>query len=347
MEDGMIRESRTLRVCVLAGGDSPERDISLASGRSVARSLVAAGHNVSCIDPRPAADSSAQIECRPGTGVDIASADTAGAEFQPAVWHQIDWRQFDACFLALHGGAGEDGRLQQFLELHGVAFTGPSAEAARTAMSKSASKARFRAASVPTPQYEVFLRETGPEEIGVAAARVGYPLIAKPDAQGSSLGVVRVTAAGELESAVAVTLRYDSVGILEAFIEGREFTVAVLDREPLPLVEVCSREPVFSFAEKYDSSAPHYRFEFELPARQQQAIVDAAVAAAAAIDTSGLVRIDLRLDTLGQPWVLELNSIPGMTETSLAPAAARRAGLEMPALCSLLLDRCLKRKNRV
>ena len=342
----MIRESRALRICVLAGGDSPEREISLASGRSVARSLVVAGHNVSCIDPRPAADSPAQLECRPGTCIDIAGADVTSTEFQPALWDQIDWRQFDACFLALHGGAGEDGRLQQFLELHGVAFTGPSAEAARTAMSKSASKARFHAASVPTPPYEVFGRATGLQEMAIAAARVGYPLVAKPDAQGSSLGVVRVTAADDLESAVAESLRYDTVGILEAFVEGREFTVAVLDREPLPLVEVCSREPIFSFAEKYDSSAPHYRFDIELPAAQQQAIVDAAVAAAGAIDTSGLVRVDLRLDTLGQPWVLELNSIPGMTEASLAPAAARRAGLEMPDLCSLLLDRCLQRKNR-
>jgi D-alanine-D-alanine ligase len=141
-------------------------------------------------------------------------------------------------------------------------------------------------------------------------------------------------------------LRYDSAGLLEAFVGGREFTVAVLDRAPLPLVEVCSRTPIFSFAEKYDSSAPHFRFDSELPPAEERSIVDAAVAAACALEADGLVRVDLRLDAHGRPWVLELNATPGMTETSLAPAAARRAGLDLPELCDRLLGRCLERRNR-
>jgi D-alanine-D-alanine ligase len=212
-------------------------------------------------------------------------------------------------------------------------------------MSKSASKACFRASGIPTPEYHAFSRDTPLTEVTRQAARIGYPLIVKPDSQGSSLGVVCVTAADRLANGVAEALRFDSVAILEAFIDGREFTVAVLDGEPLPLVEVCSRTPIFSFAEKYDSSAPHYRFDTGLPAADQQAIVDAAVAAAKALKADGLVRVDLRVDAQGQPWVLELNSTPGMTETSLAPAAARRAGLEMPELCELLLNRCLERRN--
>ena len=338
----MIRESRTLRICVLAGGDSPERTVSLASGRSVARSLASAGHTVSCIDPLPMGPLSAPgLEADPMAALD----DAADADFQPALWDQIDWRQFDACFLALHGGAGEDGRLQQYLERRGVAFTGPTAAAARMAMSKSASKDRFRAHGVPTPDYRKFFRDTRLGELFGAAMQLRYPLVCKPDAQGSSLGVALVNAADQLIAGAYEALRYGSVGILESFIDGREFTVAVLGREPLPIVEVCSRTPIFSYAEKYDSSAPHYRFDSALPADQERVLVSAAVAAATALETDSLVRVDLRLDGRGQPWVLELNATPGMTDTSLAPAAARRAGLEMPELCDLLLGRCLERRK--
>jgi D-alanine-D-alanine ligase len=360
-EDGMIRTSRRLRICVLAGGDSAERLVSLASGRGVARALAAAGHRVTCIDPQPT-----DSPLKEGTGSErsfrifqaFASPRGAGPlyqraagvaegdyEFRPAPWQQIDWRQFDACFLALHGGAGEDGRLQEFLQQRGVAFTGPPARAARTAMSKIASKDRFRQAGVATPDYRAFHRGTPLAEIAALAGAIGYPLIVKPDAQGSSLGVVLVAAARQLAGGIDESLRYDAVGLLETFVPGREFTLAVLGREPLPLMEVCCRGPIFSYAEKYDSNAPHYRFDTGLPPAQQRSIEEAAVDAARALETEGLVRVDLRLDEAGRPWVLELNATPGMTESSLAPAAARRAGLEMPELCDILLGECLQRRK--
>jgi D-alanine-D-alanine ligase len=336
-EDGVIRSSRNLRVCVLAGGDSAERGISLASGRGVAAALAAAGCQVTCIDPQP-------IDCvsTARSGGD-GSPDSSDRDFPPALWHQIAWQDFDACFLALHGGAGEDGRLQAYLAARGVPFTGCTAHAARVAMSKAASKDRFRAVGVPTPDYRTFGRDTSHSATEAGATAIGYPLIVKPDAQGSSLGVTLVRSADQLAGGVRAALELDTSGLLEAFIPGREFTVAVLGRDPLPLIEVYCAEPVFSYAVKYDSQVPHYRFDTGLPPAEERALVDAAVGAAVALETTGLVRVDLRADAAGHPWVLELNATPGMTPASLAPAAARQAGIEMPDLCRILIEECLKR----
>jgi D-alanine-D-alanine ligase len=333
----MIRLARKLHVGVLAGGDSPERAVSLASGRCVARALAASGCTISCVDPWPGEPQ------WPATNGDSDACDSA---FEAAAWDAIDWRRFDACFLALHGGAGEDGRLQRYLEGQGVAFTGPRADAAHAAMSKAASKRRFRACGVPTPDWRSFDGNSSPDEIAAHAAAIGLPLVVKPDSQGSSLGVGLATRADELATEVEQALRFDAVGLLEVFVAGREFTVAVLDRQPLPLVEICSRAPIFSYAEKYDAGAPHFRFDTGLPQRDERTIVDAAVAAVDALDAEGLVRVDVRLDDAGQPWVLELNATPGMTDTSLAPAAAQRAGLDLPGLCQILLEHCLQRRNR-
>ncbi len=270
---------------------------------------------------------------------------SADGQFQPARWDEVEWRAFDAVFLALHGGAGEDGTLQGYFERQGIAYTGPDSAAARAAMSKSASKARFRACGVPTPASRAFDRRTQVGELARMAGELGYPLIVKPDAQGSSLGVSLVWAADELPGAARQALQCDAAGLLEAFVPGREFTLALVDRRPLPLVEVCSREEIFSYAEKYDAAAPHYRFDSNLPAEVEHAIVAAAVAAAEALAADGLVRVDLRLDRRDRPWVLELNATPGMTETSLAPAAARQAGIEIEQLCDSLLQSCLQRRT--
>jgi D-alanine-D-alanine ligase len=337
----MIRKSSApLRVALLAGGDSPERAVSLASGRSVAQALFAAGHGVTCIDPHSPA--------RPAkpAGRIAGRATSAVHDFQPAAWADIEWQRYDACFLALHGGAGEDGRIQKFLGQRGVACTGPSAESARLAMSKCASKERFRTAGLPTPAYVPFDRATPLDQLASSARDLGYPLISKPDGAGSSFGVSLVAGVDNLAHCVAAALQYDGRGLLERYIAGREFTVAIVGRRPLPLLEIVQPELIFSYFEKYTGPAPHCSFETGLPRDQERAILDVALGAAAALETDSLVRVDLRLDAGGQPWVLELNAIPGMTEVSLAPAAARRAGFDMPGLCDLLLRQCLAKGTR-
>jgi len=304
----MLRSiNNSLRVALLLGGDSAEREISLASGAGVAAALQRAGHLVVAIDP--------------------ATQDLA----------TIAWQTFDVCFIALHGGAGEDGRIQRQLARLGVPYTGSGPEASELAMSKSASKERFLEAGVPTPRYRLFSTSDSPLRIAELVAQVGYPAIIKPESQGSSLGVSCVRSIAQLEEALLQCARFDRFGLAEQFIAGREFTVAVLDRQALPVLEIVSAQGLFTYESKYQSQQTEYRFDCDLPPGLDVYMQDTAVAAAASLGTTGLVRVDLMLDTTGQPWVLEVNTVPGMTERSLAPKAAARAGIDMTTLCDQLV----------
>jgi D-alanine-D-alanine ligase len=280
-------------IAVLAGGDSAEREVSLRSGAEVARALASVGHRVTTLDP--------------------AHCDL----------NQVVWSHFDACFVALHGGAGEDGHIQQLLEHHGVAYTGSDPTACRLAMSKLASKRRFVAGGVPTPDFAEIAAYATPAQIVSRVARLDYPLIVKPDAQGSSIGVAAVNNPAELSAAIRTARRFAVSVLAEARIVGREFTVAVIDEMPLPPIEIVTPEPVFTYEAKYSSPSTEYLFDFELPGRTREHIVDVSVAAAKALGTRGLARVDVMLDADGDAWVLEVNTVPGLTARSLAPLAAR------------------------
>lgn len=300
-----------LRIAVLAGGESAEREVSLRSGAAVADALAAAGHRVTPIDPanRPIGE--------------------------------VDWNKFDAAFIALHGGAGEDGRIQEELDERGVRFTGSSSQACRLAMSKSASKERFRESGVPTPPHGIIASNASVAHVAKELGPLGFPLIVKPDGQGSSIGISVVQSGEELERAIAIASEFDDVCLVEPWIAGREFTVAMLDDRALPLLEIVTPERVFSYEAKYQSSLTEYRFDFRLAATARSEILHAAVAAAKAIGTTGLARIDVMLSRDGDVFILEVNTVPGMTPRSLAPRAAARAGIDMPMLCDLLVRQCL------
>ncbi len=295
---------------MLAGGESAEREVSLRSGAAVAAGLVSAGHRVRRIDP---------ADCR---------------------LEHIDWSGVDVCFIALHGGAGEDGRVQQQLESLGVPYTGSGPQACRLAMSKSAAKRRFVECGVPTPAFVLLDVETPAERLDGRVAPLGYPLVVKPESQGSSIGVSLVKGEGELGPALTEIAPLDRCALAEALVRGREFTLAVLDEEPLPLLEIVAAEPIFSYEAKYASSLTEYRLDFELDAPARAEITRVGLAAAHALGTAGLARVDVMLDQRGAAWVLEVNTVPGMTERSLAPQAARRAGLEFPALVDHLVRHC-------
>lgn len=310
-----IEDFRALRIAVLAGGESSERQISILSGWQVCSALEMAGHEPTWFDPAEVAVTA------------------------------IPWDQFDACFIALHGGAGEDGRVQQQLERLGVPYTGSGPAASWLAMSKSASKERFLQAGVPTPEYAL-VRATDPSrEIARHASAIGYPVVVKPDSQGSSLGVGIAENVRDLRRCLEKSFALDHYAIIERRIRGREFTVSIIDRQPLPLLEIVSGEPLFSFDAKYSSPQTDYRFETGLPSETTTAISETAVAAAATLGTSGLVRVDLMLDSVERPWVLEVNTVPGLTARSLAPQAAARAGISMPQLCTWMVHDCLTRET--
>ncbi|REK15763.1 MAG: D-alanine--D-alanine ligase [Planctomycetota bacterium] len=302
---------RHLRVAVLAGGESAEREVSLRSGTSVVESLAAAGHDVARVDPAHLPLGEANLP------------------------------SFDACFIALHGGAGEDGSVQAELEMLGVPYTGSGAETCRLAMSKAASKRRFMAHGVPTPRYATIDEHDSLADVSRRAGRVGYPLVVKPDAQGSSIGVTVVYDSVELPQALAEAKTFGGPCLLERCVQGREFTVALLDDRPLPMIEIVTPEQVFSYDAKYHSSLTEYRFDFALSADARAQIERAAVAAGRALSTAGLSRVDLMLSQEGEVGVLEVNTVPGLTVRSLAPLAAARAGIDMPELCDLLVRRSL------
>jgi D-alanine-D-alanine ligase len=299
------------RIAVLAGGDSAERDVSLQSGAHVAAALAAAGNEVELFDP----------------------CETPLA--------QIPWKHFDVCFIALHGGAGEDGRLQRRLELLKVPYTGSGPAPCRLAMSKSASKERFLQAGVPTKPYLLFHLDEPIHEIADRLGSLEYPLIVKPDSQGSSLGVRVVHERGELADALRECRRYDDYGIAEPRIDGRELTVSLLGRIALPVLEIVHGGSLFDYTAKYSSPATEYRFETGLPDRMLEEIQQIAAAAAESLGTRGLVRVDLMLDADERPWVLEVNTVPGLTAHSLAPKGAERIGLGMAELCHWMIQDCL------
>ncbi len=300
-----------LRVAVLYGGDSSEREISLASGIAVAAALTEHGHTVRALDP-------AQVEL-----VDM------------------DWRGFDVCFNALHGGRGEDGRLQTLLDSLGVPYTGSQAPASRLASNKQATKEVLLAQEIPTPAFLTVGQHESIRETLRRVAEFGYPVVVKPNSQGSSLGVGLAWEPEALECQIAESRLYEADLVVERYIAGRECTVAVLDREPLEPIEILCQGELFNYEAKYFSTATEFEASPDWPAALSQQVMSLAAKAVAAIDTRGVARVDFRITPKGQPWVLEVNTSPGMTDHSLVPLAARRAGMPMHVLCDHLVRSAL------
>jgi len=309
-----MANSQPWRIAVLAGGASRERDISLESGEAVAKSLSDRGHCVSQIDP-------------------------ANLDLQT-----LDWSSFDVAFLALHGTFGEDGHVQQILEEAGIPFTGSDSVASRLAFSKSAAKERFIQNGVPTPAYVLIHESDSASRIQKLANALGFPLAVKPDAQGSSLGVTIVQTPEELPQALARCFHFDPFGLMEVAIEGTEWTLGILDGEPLPLIQIETGRSFFDFAAKYEDDDTQYLFEFEFPTSVIKAIENAGRRAYESLGCRGLARVDLRLDRFHEPWLLEVNTIPGMTGHSLIPKAASRMGLSLGEVCERSIHKCLNRK---
>ncbi len=310
-------ELAPLRIAVLAGGESAERKISLQSGAACAAALEAAGHDVVMVDPA------------------IDNLD------------RFDWSQIDVAFLALHGTFGEDGGVQQILKRRGVAFTGSGSEASRLAFSKSGAKERFSLSGVPTPTSFVIHESDSLEEIAARAEEIGYPLVVKPDAQGSSIGVTLVRSPDDLNDAVSQCFYFDAYGLLETAVEGEEWTLAVIDGQPLPLIRIGTNNTFFDYEAKYEDDATRYEFVDDLDPEIRNRLTEAGLAACRALGTTEFARVDLILDGNGQPTVLEVNTIPGMTDHSLVPKAAARIGLSMSDLCNLIVARTLESQQNV
>ncbi len=321
-----------MKIAVLFGGTSEERDVSIASAAQVIPVLRSLGHEVVAVDTAAGRlsppDERKLLESRvaPAPPSDQSMATLrSGALTNPAT--AIDPRAIDVVFLALHGGAGEDGRIQAMLDLAGLRYTGSNHIASAAAMDKDLSKRLFRAAGVPTADWLM-----APASADEVVRTLGLPVVVKPNKQGSTVGLTVVREAAQLAAAIELGRRYDDEVMIEKFVPGREFTVGILDGQALPVGEIIAPGEVFDYQSKYQVGGAREVFPADLPAAEAAAVQKHALAAHRALKLGAYSRVDFRRDAQGGFWCLEANSLPGMTATSLLPQAARAAGIDFPAL---------------
>jgi len=296
------------KVAVLMGGDSSEREVSLESGRAVLESLRGTGLPAFAFDPAQAALGDL-LAMRPTTA-----------------------------FLALHGKGGEDGTIQRRLEAVGVRYTGCGPEASALAMDKELAKKAFVRRGIPTPAYRILKRGTPIEKADAAAQSLGYPVIVKPAAEGSSIGVSIARNRFALYEGLQKAWALGPRAILETFVEGREFCVGILGRRCLPVVEIRHADEFFTYKAKYEDNRTSYRFDHALPAPVRAAMEEAALAAFDALGCRQYSRVDVILSRKDwTPYILEINTLPGMTSHSLLPCEAREAGMTFTDLCMEIL----------
>jgi D-alanine-D-alanine ligase len=306
-----------VKVAVLKGGKSLERSVSLRSGARVEDALARLGHEVVPLD----------------AGSDLVERLLAEAP--------------DVAFVAMHGRGGEDGTAQELLEILGIPFPGPGVGACALCTDKALAKHAMQAAGVPTPAWFAFnqtaLRELGAgDALGELEGRLGFPLVVKPSHGGSALGVKFAADTGELPAALVAAFSYDDRVLLERFVDGRELAVGIVGEEALPVVEAIPTEgDRYDFEARYAIGRTRFECPAELDEAERSAIEAAALGAYRALGCSGFSRVDLILGEDG-PQVLEVNAIPGLTDTSLLPQAAEAAGLSFEDLVGRILELALQ-----
>jgi D-alanine-D-alanine ligase len=331
-----------LRIAVLMGGTSSERDVSLASGIRIMEALRARGHDVVAVDTvRGVLTAADETRLLAGGVVKTAPPDTKALVAMNAQM-QGTLRSLptaDVLFLALHGGQGEDGTLQALLDLTGVPYTGSGHLASALAMDKDLSKHLFRAAGVPTPDW--LMAPVTPEQVSAA---LGFPVIVKPSKQGSTVGLSIVKSSADLQPAVDEAFQHDDEVMVEQFIAGRELTVAILGDRALPVGEIIPKHEIYDYECKYTPGMAVEEFPAKLTAEQTSTIQDLALRAFNALKLTGYARVDFRMSTDGMFYCLEANTLPGMTQTSLIPQAAAAAGISFPELCDRIVHLALARR---
>ncbi|AUM00904.1 D-alanine--D-alanine ligase [Pseudothauera hydrothermalis] len=292
------------KVAVLFGGASAEREVSLMSGRAVLAALQRAGVDAHAFDP--------------------AERDV----------HALKEEGFARAFIALHGRGGEDGTVQGALELMGIPYTGSGVMASALSMDKWRTKMVWQAAGLPTPRYVLLDEHTDWDAV---AAELGLPIFVKPVHEGSSMGATKVTAAGQLKAAWELAARYDKLVMAEEFIAGAELTAPFLGERALPLIRIVAPDGNYDYQHKYFTDDTRYDCPCGLPQAQERALQALIMHSAKVLGCRGWGRVDLILTADGRPYLLEMNTAPGMTGHSLVPMSAKVAGLSFEQLCLAIL----------
>ena len=309
-----------LNVLVLMGGTSAERQVSLNTGAAVAPALEAAGHNVATYDLNPAAGR---------TILDLV----ASPGFKSA----------DVTFIALHGGEGEDGRIQAMLELVGMPYTGSGVRASALCMDKSVSKTIFKYHGIITPPWScLWGSDASPEKgRGAVDGLGGLPVVVKPVDQGSTIGISIVRDMGGLEAAIGLARKYSAGVLFEKYIAGRELSVPIIGEQVFPIIEIKPKRGFYDYERKYTKGMTIYDCPAAIGDAVARRIEDQAMRAFRILGCEGFARADLRLAEDGTPYLLEMNTIPGMTETSLVPMGAKARGVSFTQLVDLIVSYAL------
>lgn len=309
------------RIAVLAGGRSPEREVSLRSGHRVMTALVSEGFDAVVVDPS-----------------EVPLVET------------LSRARVSACYIALHGKEGEDGTVQRLLELLAIPYTGPRPFPCETTFDKVLAKETLDLAGVPTPRWAAIeapaLRDLGAGAIlHRLADHVGLPAVVKPSRAGSAMGLTFVEHEGELPHAVMNALSFSDAAIVERKVVGIEVAASMLGSqdEPLPLVEVTPKSGVYDYAARYTAGATEYHAPARLPPEVTNACHTVAAQTFQTLGLRDVSRADILVDAGGTPWVVDVNVSPGMTDTSLLPMAARAAGIGFADLCVRILEQALAR----
>lgn len=308
-------DPKDCRVALLAGGTSGERSISLASGEGAKGALLEAGYQVIPIDPAKKDDIKRLID-----------------------------EPFDVAFLCLHGKNGEDGTVQGLLQLLGIPFTCSGVQASAIAMDKAKSKVMYTVNGVETPK-SVTLKREEPYDVVEIEKLLGIPCVVKPATEGSALGVEIIEDENELDNAIKRAFEIDDLVVIESFIKGIELTVAILGNDDpiaLPIIEIVPKGDFYDFESKYQPGGSEHICPARLSDELTAYIQEQAIKAHKALGCRGVSRSDFIVDESEKPWILETNTIPGMTATSLLPDAARAAGITFPELCTKLIEYALE-----
>jgi len=332
-----------LRVLILVGGASAERDVSLATGQAVLEALRNQGHDVLAIDTacgRRLLDTSKSLIPQ-GIKTVPPEAEKAVSTANEVVTALAlpDAAAIDVVFLALHGGDGEDGHIQALLDMARVKYTGSGVTASALAMNKHMAKKLFESEGILTPEWT---RQSSRPEYADVAGHLGSPFVVKPNEQGSTVGLSIVKSEAEYLPAVDLAFRYGPSILLERYIAGRELTVAILGNKALPIVEIIPEHGLYDYECKYTSGKSKYVCPAEISTDQSDALQDAARKAFSVLGCSGYARVDFRMNNQGAVYCLEINTLPGMTASSLVPKAAAAEGIPfeklIEAICRLAID---------
>jgi len=335
-----------MKITVLLGGTSAERDVSLASGLRIARTLRDGGHDVTSLDPARGVIDEGEERAMENAGVmkpappSLSSLEQmTRTSLSPSLGALPAVRKADVVFLALHGGFGEDGTVQALLDMVGVRYTGSGHLASALAMDKDLSKVLFRAAGVPTADWLLVSQAScSRPKAEQVEKKLGWPVIVKPSKQGSTVGLSLVRAGADLAPAVTEALQYDDEVMIERFVPGRELTVSVLGDQALPVGEIFPRHEIYDYECKYTPGMAREEFPAKLSASETAEVQRLALAAFCALKLDGYARIDFRMTDRGEFFCLEANTLPGMTPLSLLPQAAAAMGLDFGALCERIVQ---------